>query len=142
MPRALALVVLAALAGCGGEPAAVAPTPGPTTTTTTTTSTAPEPERRVVDARCPSGAGNCTAATGRILYLERVDPDGDGDLHLVIAGGGVTGPGFSVLDIEKELRPRLDPHVGDTASAAGPVYRGSFGQRQIQATELHILRRR
>jgi len=84
---------------------------------------------------------NCAAAAGRIIYLESVDPDGDGDLHLVIAGGRVTAPGLSVFDISRSLRPRRDPRLGDWAAAAGPVYRGSFGQRQIQAERLVVDRR-
>ena len=41
-----------------------------------------------------------------------------------------------MIDVERELRPHPLPEVGDRVSAAGPVYRGSFGQRQIQATEV------
>ena len=32
------------------------------------------------------------------------------------------------------------PGPGDRISAAGPVYQGSYGQRQIQAIELHVAR--
>ena len=56
----------------------------------------------------------------------------------MVLGGDVTFPGVSVFDIEKELRPKRTPRIGDLASAAGPVYRGSYGQKQIQATELHV----
>jgi hypothetical protein len=77
-----------------------------------------------------------------VVYVEAVDPDGDGDLHLVVLGGSVTAPGVSTFDIAKDLRPRRTPRLGDVASAAGPVYRGSYGQRQIQATELHVAPRR
>jgi hypothetical protein len=41
---------------------------------------------------------------------------------------------LSVIDVERSLRPHPLPKVGDRVSAAGPVYRGSYGQRQIQAT--------
>ena len=54
----------------------------------------------------------------------------------------VTLPGISVIDAEKEMRPHPLPGPGDLVSAAGPVYRGSYGQRQIQATELHVARSR
>ena len=92
-------------------------------------------------ARCPNDAGNCTAARGTVLYVERVDGDGDGDAHLVLASrASVTGPGITAIDIERELRPRPLPRVGDRVTAAGPVYRGSYGQRQIEATELHVAR--
>jgi hypothetical protein len=71
--------------------------------------------------------------------VEAVDPDGDGDAHFVLAGShGITGPGISVIDVEKSMRPNPLPGVGDRVTAAGPVYRGSHGQLQIQATELHV----
>lgn len=145
-PRAvLAALALGpfALAGCGSERAATPATVGTAPRTPVPRAAPPAPEpRHVRRARCPASAANCEAATGEIVYLESKDPDGDGDLHLVVLGGDVTGPGFSVFDIEKELRPPRDPRVGDLASAAGPVYRGSYGQRQIQATVLYLAPRR
>ena len=104
--------------------------------------TSPEPEPRVERSHCPRGAANCRTASGRILYVERVDPDGDGDAHFVLTGGHLTLPGISVIDVEKNMRPHPLPGPGDLVSAAGPVYRGSYGQRQIQATELHVARLR
>jgi hypothetical protein len=96
---------------------------------------------RVEPAACPPGAANCSTASGRILYVERVDPDGDGDAHFVLASReGVTGPGISVIDVKRSLRPSPLPRPGDRISAAGPVYRGSYGQRQIEAVELHVAR--
>jgi hypothetical protein len=90
------------------------------------------------EARCPTSAANCESATGEILFVERVDPDGDGDAHFVIAGGNVTGLGTSVIDVRRELRPDPLPGPGDVISAAGPVYRGSYGQRQIQAEVVRV----
>lgn len=92
-------------------------------------------------ARCPASLSGCQAAHGRIVYVERVDPDGDGDLHVVITGGHVTAPGITAIDVERYLRPRRDPRIGDEASAAGKTYRGSYGQMQIQAVEVHFRRR-
>ena len=90
---------------------------------------------------CDPGAANCETATGRIVYVERVDPDGDGDAHFVLLGrDDVTAPGLSVIDVERDLRPHPLPGPGDLVSAAGPVYTGSYGQRQIQATELRWAR--
>ena len=92
-------------------------------------------------ATCPPGAGNCRSATGRVIYVERVDPDGDGDAHFVLASRqSITGPGISVIDVKRSLRPSPLPGRGDRMSAAGPVYRGSYGQRQIEAVELHVAR--
>jgi hypothetical protein len=102
----------------------------------------PRERPRVRHAHCGPGAGNCAAVTGRVIYVEAVDPDGDGDAHYVLAGGHVTAPGLSVIDIERTLRPRRLPHAGDLVSAAGPVSTGSYGQSQIEAVELHYQRRR
>jgi hypothetical protein len=88
---------------------------------------------------CPPALENCESATGRIVYVERVDPDGDGDAHFVLASRqSVTGPGISVIDVKRSLRPSPLPGVGDRLSAAGPVYRGSYGQRQIEAVEVAV----
>ena len=101
---------------------------------------APPPDEPAFrEARCPPDAVNCEAATGRILYVERVDPDGDGDAHFVIAGkDDITGFGTSVIDVRRDLRPDPLPGPGEKISAAGPVYRGSYGQRQIQDDVLRV----
>jgi hypothetical protein len=76
-----------------------------------------------------------------VIYVEAVDPDGDGDAHFVLASeDSITLPGITVIDVEKELRPKRLPTPGDTVSAEGPVYRGSYGQRQIQAERLRVSR--
>ncbi len=74
-----------------------------------------------------------------VLYIERVDPDGDGDAHVVLASAeGITAPGISVIDIAAELRPDPLPRPGDQVAAAGPVYTGSYGQRQIEADAIRV----
>jgi len=132
------LVAALAVAGCGDRPDASAEAPR---ATPSASAEAPRERPSVRRAHCPAGAPNCAAVTGRVLYVEAVDPDGDGDAHFVLAGGDVTAPGVSVIDVERERRPRRLPRSGELVSAAGPVFTGSHGQRQIQATELHYQRR-
>ena len=73
------------------------------------------------------------------MYVERVDPDGDGDAHFVLASReSVTLRGVSVIDVARSRRPSPLPDVGDRMSAAGPTARGSYGQTQIEAIELHV----
>jgi hypothetical protein len=133
-------LALAALGGCGSDHAAP-----PTAARTTTTNVELDetfdatPAARLAPSTCPPGAGNCRAATGRVIYVQAVDPDGDGDAHFVLASRqSVTLPGITVVDVEKNLRPDPLPGLGDRVSAAGPVYPGSYGQHQIQATEVHV----
>jgi hypothetical protein len=136
---ALALVATAAVSvgGCGGDderPRAAAPV-------TTATPDAPAP-RDVRRSRCPEGVAGCRAVRGTVIFVERVDPDGDGDLHVVLNAGSVSGPGITAVDVAADRRPRRDPRVGDRVSAAGPVQTGSFGQSQIHALEFRVSARR
>ena len=89
---------------------------------------------RVPTARCPAEVPGCREVSGRIVYVERVDPDGDGDAHFVLADpASITGPGITAVDVRVDLRPRPLPGIGDHLSAAGAVATGSYGQRQIEA---------
>ncbi len=132
-----ALALAAALAGgCGDdaeEPlAARAERPPPA---------APAPPPKLRPARCPADVTGCRVATGRIIYVERVDPDGDGDTHFVLASrASITAPGISAVDVRRGLRPKPLPDVGDRLSAAGPVQTGSYGQRQVHAVRLRVAR--
>ena len=135
---AAALGALALLAGCSSddpsEPAASTAAPAPRAQGASS-----QPPRPL---RCPEASANCAAAAGRIVYVERVDPDGDGDAHFVIVSReSVTGPGISVIDVRRDLRPSPLPRPGDWISATGPVYEGSYGQRQIEAVQIRVRRR-
>ncbi|MDP9383633.1 MAG: hypothetical protein M3P50_00075, partial [Actinomycetota bacterium] len=90
---------------------------------------------------CPDDLDGCRSVEGRVVYVESVDRDGDGDLHVVLSGGGISGPGITAVDIRRGLRWKRDPRPGDRVSAAGQVQRGSFGQSQIHAVEVHLRRR-
>jgi hypothetical protein len=134
-----ALALAAALVGgCGDDaeepPAARAEQPPPP-------APAPPPPPKLRPARCPADVTGCRVATGRIIYVERVDPDGDGDAHFVLASrASITAPGISAVDVRGGLRPKPLPDVGDRLSAAGPVQTGSHGQRQVHALRLRVAR--
>jgi hypothetical protein len=90
-------------------------------------------------AQCPRDLRGCRSAIGRVVLVESVDPDGDGDLHVVLVGrDGITLPGFTAVDVRRGLRPRRDPKVGQLVTAAGQVQRGSYGQRQIHAVSFRV----
>lgn len=136
----VALALLGAACGCGegtgGSGAAASPQEG-----------APAPDQKraegraqvVAPSKCPPELGACRSAEGRIVYVERIDPDGDGDAHFVIADPqGITLRGLTAIDVRRGLRPQPLPGPGDLISAAGPVQTGSYGQSQIHAIELHV----
>jgi hypothetical protein len=99
------------------------------------------PARDVRRSRCLADVPGCRAVRGTVVYVERVDPDGDGDLHVVVDAGSVTLAGMTAIDVARDLRPRRDPRIGDRVSAAGPVQTGSYGQSQIHALEFRVRRR-
>jgi len=142
----LALLVALALSGCLGSSDSPDPAPKPAPSADRPVRTAgeriaPAHTAPLKQAKCPPDLGNCSTANGRIMYVERVDPDGDGDAHFVLLSHqSITLPGISVIDVEKSLRPHPLPGPGDRVSAAGPVYRGSYGQKQIQAIEVRVAR--
>ncbi len=126
---ALALV-LVLVSGCGAR--AAEPEPN------RRADPAPEPSE-FEPATCPTPLVGCEEARGAILYVERRDPDGDGDAHFVLSSKqGITGPGLSVIDVRSDLRPKPLPGPGDQFSGAGLVQRGSFGQRQIEAVDVNV----
>jgi hypothetical protein len=144
MPVALAVLMAVMTAGCGGSDSP-SPVASPETGSASRKKTGSKDDRPVraelVPARCPDSSANCRAATGRVVYVESVDPDGDGDLHVVILDpSSLSAPGVAVLDVSRALRPDRDPVVGDRVTGAGPVFRGSYGQRQIQVTVFRAAR--
>jgi hypothetical protein len=135
------IVALAAVSGCGGAGGDTSSSAAPARTTTRSAPPRhgkPAPET-VAPSHCPPGHPSCRTTEGRIVYLERVDPDGDGDAHFVVVDSqGITLPGLTAIDVRKGLRPHPLPGPGDLISAAGPVQTGSYGQSQIHALELHV----
>jgi hypothetical protein len=120
-------------ASCGEVPKPRAETT-PTATRTVTPTPTPPPVRKLPAPPCRADVVRCASASGTIVYVERVDPDGDGDLHVVVTDRhAVTLAGLTSIDVSKDLRPRRDPRIGELAAGMGPVQRGSYGQDQIHA---------
>ena len=98
-----------------------------------------EPEPVLPDFDCPPELTNCEAASGRVLYVEAVDPDGDGDAHFVtLSNQSITSTAITVFDVKPELRPDPLPKRGDLIGGYGPVYQGSYGQRQIEVIDFFV----
>jgi hypothetical protein len=140
---ACAVACVLAASGCSSDDERAGREAGDGTETAGDERGDPSPSASLPRASCPPALSNCRTASGRVIYVERDDPDGDGDAHFVLASGdSITGPGISVIDVRRSLRPSPLPARGDRLSAAGPVYRGSYGQRQIEAIELNVSRAR
>lgn len=134
------LLALAVFAGCGGGEQTASPRKTPSKEGSRRLNEERAPET-VEPSHCPAGHPACRTTEGRIVYVEAVDPDGDGDAHFVIADPqGITLPGLTAIDVRKGLRPHPLPGQGDLVSAAGPVQTGSYGQDQIHVLELHVAR--
>ena len=129
------LLALALLSGCGSE----SPKPQKDVSTTPSRGLGDQSSDAVEPSHCPAGHPACRVTVGRIVYVERVDADGDGDAHFVIRDPqGITLPGLTAIDVRAGLRPHPLPGPGDLISASGPVQTGSYGQSQIHALELHV----
>jgi hypothetical protein len=133
-------VVLVLASGCGDDSGTTAARTSPQMNDRSASEAQEKPPvDTVAPSRCSPDLPSCRVTEGRIVYIERVDPDGDGDAHFVIVDPqSITLPGLTAIDVRKGLRPHPLPGVGDLISAAGPVQTGSYGQSQIHALELHV----
>ena len=50
-------------------------------------------------------------------------------------------PTTVVFDVGKQLRPKRDPRIGDLVTGYGPVFTGSYGQKQIEVDVFRVKRR-
>jgi hypothetical protein len=81
----------------------------------------------------------CREASGRVLYVEAVDPDGDGDMHLVLASRqSLTWPGITVLVIPRAKSPASVPRFGRWVRAIGLLNTGSHGETTLDAREFKL----
>lgn len=83
-------------------------------------------------AREANAATACARVRGRVVGVERVDPDGDGDRHLVV----VARLDARLIKLPADFRVGRLPRLGSEVSATGPVVRGSSGRPAIRAERL------
>jgi hypothetical protein len=83
------------------------------------------PVRGFVNARC-------SRVVGRVIWLQRHDPDGDGDRHwLVLSRFHVR-----IVKLKKEVAVTKLPGVGDQLEATGVTGEGASGHTEINAQVL------
>jgi hypothetical protein len=74
----------------------------------------------------------CAHVSGRVVWIQREDPDGDGDRHLVIVGR--LRP--RIVKISSTLPVSQLPGYGTRIDAVGYLYRGSSGHLEVIAARL------
>jgi hypothetical protein len=80
----------------------------------------------------PTDWSPCREVDGRVVYIQRVDPDGDGDLHvLLLSRQSVTGPWLTLLKVPDKLRTGMDPGIGRWVRATGHLYTAEHGETSI-----------
>ena len=83
----------------------------------------------------------CREISGRVLYVEEQDPDGDGDVHLVLLSrDSLTRTYFSVLKLKRDHRPAHLPGFGRWVGATGRPYVGAGGERNLDVRRLLVKR--
>jgi hypothetical protein len=75
-----------------------------------------------------NGHPACLRVSGRVVWRQTHDPDGDGDRHLLVAARF----GLHVVEVPKGLPLRL-PRLGAHVEAIGWQTRGASGRRELQA---------
>lgn len=89
--------------------------------------------------RCTDSGTACRAVSGRVLYVEEQDPDGDGDLHLVLfSRDSLTRRYVSILKLGADDRPADVPGFGAWVGATGRPYRGERGERNLEVERLRV----
>ena len=91
----------------------------------------PAPWSRPCWRRNPHGPARytlpCGRADGRVLYVQKVDPDGDSDAHFVV----IAGPRLVVVKVRRGQPAGGLPSIGDRVTAVGPLQSGRFGINTI-----------
>jgi hypothetical protein len=65
----------------------------------------------------------CARVDGRVILRETVDPDGDGDVHLV----AIAGPRIVTVKYVRNARPATLAGVGARIRVVGLLSRGRWG---------------
>jgi hypothetical protein len=74
----------------------------------------------------------CAHVSGRVVWIQHHDPDGDGDRHLVIVGRLHA----RIVKVQPSLRVSHLPGYGTRIDAVGYLYRGSSGHLEVIAARL------
>jgi hypothetical protein len=70
----------------------------------------------------------CVHVTGRVVWIQRHDPDGDGDRHFVV----MSRLHARIVKIGREMRIPL-PHLGSRIDAVGYLSEGASGREEVDA---------
>jgi hypothetical protein len=74
----------------------------------------------------------CAHVSGRVVWIQHHDPDGDGDRHLIV----VEGLHPRIVKVPLSLGVSYLPGYGTRIDAVGYLYRGGSGRLEIIARRL------
>jgi hypothetical protein len=69
---------------------------------------------------------DCARVAGRVVWIQRHDPDGDGDRHLIL----VSRLHVRIAKLEQDVHVPL-PSLGQTFSGTGVTKRGASGRIEV-----------
>jgi hypothetical protein len=91
--------------------------------------TAPAWTRPCWDHATDDGDPPCVHVKGRIVWIQRHDPDGDGDRHFIVMAR--LHP--RIVKISREFHLPHLPRIGSSIDAVGYVARGGSGHDEVEA---------
>lgn len=83
-------------------------------------------------------ATTCARVRGRVVWVERTDPDGDGDRHLLV----VSQLDTRIVKLAADFRVGRLPALGSEVTATGPVVPGGSGRPEIRTERFEVKGRR
>jgi hypothetical protein len=83
--------------------------------------------------RVVTEATACVRVSGRVVWLERHDTDGDGDRHVIL----ISRLHPRIVKLDHRLRVGDLPRIGSRVEAAGWMIVGASGRREVDALFYH-----
>ncbi|WP_445148173.1 hypothetical protein [Baekduia sp. Peel2402] len=87
--------------------------------------------------RADSGVGRdhttCVRVAGRVVWIQKHDPDGDGDRHLIV----ITRLHPRIVKVPRDFPLRHLPSLGSWVDATGWVVVGASGHNELEPRLMH-----
>jgi hypothetical protein len=73
----------------------------------------------------------CVRVAGRVVWIQKKDPDGDGDRHLIV----MSRLRPHIIKLSRDLPPVRLPRIGSEVEAVGWVELGASGHAEVNALD-------